>query len=222
MHKPIYILLLLVCVFFGCCATKLSFEGYGRKFDLRLENNKDKLFHRDLEIIVSNGNDTQTKLGIKDLDTSIYYGGYLDRERKTSEVTAHIDNGVLVAMIQTDEGACVVPTAGVCLSVPSRRRACCSNADCAAVASWQSEHGYIVFCCCFLFLFFLVFADVCLVSRGIMWRVACCIAGPYFLERADNYIENPTFSNILYRGSDMPENASEALHGAYEGKTYAT
>ena len=127
----------------------MSFEGYGRKFDLRMENKNQvqKLFHQDMEIIVSNANGTQTTLGLKDIDTSIYYGGYLDREKRSSEVTAHVDRGVLIAQIHTDDG-------------------------------------------------------------------------PYFLERADSYIKDAPFSNILYRGADMPGNASEAIHGAFEGKTF--
>eukprot|EP00729_Bicosta_minor_P008542 gene8542-25681_t len=108
---------------------KMSFEGYGRTFDLRMESNVKKLFHNDLQIIVNSANGTQSKLGLKDIDTSVFYGGYLERGQRSSEVTAHIDRGVLVAHIHT----------------------------------------------------------------------------------------NPPFSNILYRGSDLPQNATEALHGSFEG-----
>lgn len=79
----------------------MSFEGYGRTFDLRMESNVKKLFHNDLQIIVNSANGTQSKLGLKDIDTSVFYGGYLEREQRSSEVTAHIDRGVLVAHIHT-------------------------------------------------------------------------------------------------------------------------
>ena len=64
---------------------KMSFEGYGRTFDLRMESNVKKLFHNDLQIIVNSANGTQSKLGLKDIDTSVFYGGYLEREQRSSE-----------------------------------------------------------------------------------------------------------------------------------------
>jgi hypothetical protein len=86
---------------------------------------------------------------LKDLDTSVFYGGVLDGIEGVTDVQAHIDRGVLVAHILTDEG-------------------------------------------------------------------------PYFLERADTYMANPSFSNIFYKGSDMTSNATDSFHGGalHEGSAY--
>eukprot|EP00039_Didymoeca_costata_P014689 m.239940 g.239940 ORF g.239940 m.239940 type:complete len:972 (+) comp16073_c2_seq1:264-3179(+) len=58
------------------------------------------------------------------------------------------------------------------------------------------------------------------VDRGVFVAHLHTPEGPYYIERADKYITNPSFSNIIYRGSDASKNMTEALHRAFEGNTY--